>query len=143
MAQNTASRAHRNTMIFSVHVVTSPYSHQSAFTALRFCQAALEAGHQIKRVFFSGDGVLVGTGLANPPQDELDLYLAWQTLAREQQVELVVCISACLRRGIINATEAERYEKEGHNLNDEFILSGLGQLVEAGLESDRLITFGA
>jgi tRNA 2-thiouridine synthesizing protein D len=48
-----------------------------------------------------------------------------------------------LRRGIINATEAERYEKQGHNLTDEFVLSGLGQLVEAGLESDRLITFGA
>ncbi|MBA53096.1 MAG: sulfurtransferase complex subunit TusD [Pseudomonadales bacterium] len=130
-------------MIFSIHVVTSPYSHQSALTALRFCQASLATGHQIKRVFFSGDGVLVGTGLASPPQDEVDLYRAWQSLARDQGVELVVCISACLRRGIINATEAERYEKPGHNLTDEFVLSGLGQLVEAGLESDRLITFGA
>lgn len=143
MAQNTASRAHPNPMIFSVHVVTSPYSHQSALTALRFCEAAIKAEHQIKRVFFSGDGVLVGTGLATPPQDEVDLYRAWQLLAREHKVELVVCISACLRRGIINESEAERYEKHSHNLTDEFVLSGLGQLVEAGLESDRLITFGA
>ncbi len=124
-------------------MLSAPYSHQSALTALRFCQASLQAGHQIKRVFFSGDGVLVGTGLASPPQDEIDLYQAWRELAREHQVELVVCVSACLRRGIINASEAERYEKSGHNLTEEFVLSGLGQLVEAGLESDRVITFGA
>jgi len=112
-------------------------------TALRFCQASLQAGHQIKRVFFSGDGVWVGTGLATPPQDEIDLYAAWRQLAQERGVELVVCISACLRRGILNESEAARYEKPAHNLAPEFILSGLGQLVEAGLESDRLITFGS
>ena len=130
-------------MIFSIHIVSAPYSHQSALTALRFCQAALKAGHQIKRVFFSGDGVLAGTGLASPPQDEVNLYAEWQALADEHQVELVVCISACLRRGIINESEAERYGKSQHNLSGAFLLSGLGQLVEAGLESDRLITFGA
>ncbi|WP_317622614.1 sulfurtransferase complex subunit TusD [Ketobacter sp.] len=130
-------------MIFAIHVITAPYSHQSALTALRFCQATLAAGHRIKRVFFSGDGVLVGTRLAVPPQDEADLYREWQVLANTHQVELVVCISACLRRGIINASEAERYEKSSHNLAEGFLLSGLGQLVEAGLESDRLVTFGA
>lgn len=129
-------------MIFSLHILSAPYSAQSALSALRFCHASLEAGHSIKRIFFSGDGVLVGTGLANPPQDEIDLYSAWRALARDHDVELVVCISACLRRGIINQSEANRYEKEAHNLADEFVLSGLGQLVEAGLESDRLITFG-
>lgn len=130
-------------MIFSIHVVTAPYSHQSVLSALRFTQAVLRGGHSIKRVFFSGDGVFVGTDLASPPQDEPDLYLQWQSLAKDHGVELVVCISACLRRGIINASEAERYEKAGHNLSDAFILSGLGQLVEAGIESDRLVTFGA
>ena len=129
-------------MIFSVHVLGAPYSSQSALSALRFCEASISTGHAIKRVFFSGDGVLIGTGLASPPQDELDLYNAWRNLARDSGIELVVCISACLRRGILNQPEANRYEKPAHNLAEEFVLSGLGQLVEAGLESDRLITFG-
>lgn len=130
------------TMIFSLHVIDGPYSKQSNLSALRFCEAALIKGHRIKRVFFSGDGVLSGTDLAVTPQDEVDLYKAWQSVATDHQIELVVCVSACLRRGVLNVTEAERYEKQNHNLSDAFVLSGLGQLVEAGLESDRLITFG-
>lgn len=129
-------------MIFAVHVVCGPYSSQSNGSALQFCKAAIESGHQIKRVFFSGDGVLVGTNLAVPPQDEFDLYVDWQNLHKQQGIELVVCISACLRRGIINEEEAKRYQKTNYNLPDAFVLSGLGQLVEASIEADRLITFG-
>jgi len=129
-------------MIFTVHVLAAPYSHQGNLSALRFCQAAIAAEHRIKRVFFSGDGVLTGTELASPPQDEINLYSAWNELNESHSVELVVCISACLRRGIINASEAARYERSASNLAPGFILSGLGQLVEAGLESERLITFG-
>ena len=87
--------------------------------------------------------MLTGTELASPPQDEINLYSAWNELNESHSVELVVCISACLRRGIINASEAARYEKSASNLAPGFVLSGLGQLVEAGLESERLITFGA
>ncbi len=129
-------------MIFSVHVLTGPYSKHSNTTALRFCQASLKKGHSIKRVFFSGDGVLSGTSLAVTPQDEPDIYQQWQSLAKDEEIELVVCVSACLRRGILNASESERYEKGAFNLSEAFVLSGLGQLVEAGLESDRLVTFG-
>lgn len=129
-------------MIFSVHVLAPPYSQQANASALQFCRATLQQGHQLKRVFFSGDGVLSASTLAVPPQDERNLYRGWQDLA-QQGVELVVCISACLRRGIINESEAARYQVPGHNLAPCFVLAGLGQLVDAALESDRLITFGA
>ena len=129
-------------MIFSVHVLAPPYSQQANASALQFCRATLQQGHQLKRVFFSGDGVLSASTLAVPPQDEQNLYRGWQELA-QQGVELVVCISACLRRGIINESEAARYQVAGHNLAPWFVLAGLGQLVDAALESDRLITFGA
>ncbi|MAR92793.1 MAG: sulfurtransferase complex subunit TusD [Pseudomonadota bacterium] len=130
-------------MNFSIHVLCAPNRHQSSLSALRFCQAALDRGHQIQRVFFSGDGVLTGNRLTAAPQGEPDWYAGWRLLARDHGVELVVCISASLRRGVLDAGEAGRYQKDGHNLAPEFILSGLGQLVEAGLECDRLITFGA
>ncbi|MCG8535919.1 MAG: sulfurtransferase complex subunit TusD [Pseudomonadales bacterium] len=129
-------------MLFAIHVTSAPYHGQGSQTALEFCKASLAQGHQIKRVFFSGDAVYVGTNLAVPPQDENNLYEQWQELARDHHVELVVCISACLRRGIIDENEANRYEKPAHNLPSAFVLSGLGQLVEASVEADRLITFG-
>ena len=129
-------------MIFSVHVLAPPYSQQANLTALHFCQAVLRQGHQLKRVFFSGDGVLTASQLGVPPQDEINLYQEWVKLGAESQVELVLCISACLRRGMVNASEADRYQLPAHNLNPQFIVAGLGQLVDAALDSDRLVTFG-
>ena len=130
-------------MLFSVHVLAPPYSHQANLTALQFCRAVLRQGHQLKRIFFSGDGVLTASRLGVPPQDEINLYQAWIDLATEHGVELVVCISACLRRGMVNESEAERYQLPAANLDNRFVIAGLGQLVDAALESDRLVTFGA
>lgn len=128
-------------MQFAIHVISGPSS-QSSRSALAFCRACLDKGHQIKRVFFSGDGVYAGTQLAVLPQDEQDIYREWQALAQQNDVELVVCISASLRRGIINKDEADRYEKPAHTLPSNFVLSGLGQLIEASIEADRMLTFG-
>jgi len=36
-----------------------------------------------------------------------------------------------------------RYERTGGNLMESVVLSGLGQLVDASLKSDRVISFGA
>lgn len=130
-------------MIFSVHVLAPPYRHQANLTALQFCRAVLRQGHQLKRVFFSGDGVLSASALGVPPQDEINLYQEWVALNTGHGVELVVCISACLRRGLVNTSEAARYRLPAANLNEHFVVAGLGQLVDAALESDRLVTFGA
>lgn len=130
-------------MIFSVHVLAPPYSRQANQTALQFCRAVLRQGHQLKRVFFSGDGVLSASQLGVPPQDEINLYKEWIRLNADHGVELVVCISACLRRGMVNVSEAERYQLPAANLSPSFVVAGLGQLVDAALESDRLVTFGA
>ena len=55
----------------------------------------------------------------------------WAKLAEEHKVDLVVCVAAALRRGI-----------KDENLAAGFRISGLGQLVEAGIQADRLVTFG-
>ena len=44
---------------------------------------------------------------------------------------------------MLDKTEAKRYEKSGANLDEGFTISGLGQLIDAGLNADRLVTFGA
>lgn len=129
-------------MIFSLAVYAAPYSSQASYSAYQFAVALLNQGHSLHRVFFYQDGVHNATNLAAPPQDEFNLQKAWQQLAIAHKLDFVVCIAAALRRGIVNETEAQRYDKTSHNCAEEFTISGLGQLVEAAAISDRLISFG-
>lgn len=129
-------------MIFSIAVYAAPYSSQSSYSAYRFASALLENGHSLYRVFFYCDGIQAASDFATPPQDELQLTQAWQSLANKYQVDLAVCIAAALKRGLLNSQEAARYEKQASNLAKGFELAGLGQLVDAAITSDRLITFG-
>ena len=130
-------------MKFALVVEGSPYGSAAAVSALQFAEAALAAGHDIYRVFFYHDGVYVGSALAEPPQDELPIYQRWQALHKERGVDLVICIASALRRGMLDAAEADRYEKSGSNVDQSFVISGLGQLIDAGLNADRLVTFAA
>lgn len=129
-------------MIFSLAIYAAPYSSQASYTAYQFAAAALSQGHSLYRIFFYQDGVHNATSLAAPPQDEFNLQQAWQDLAKDNNLDLVVCIAAALRRGILDEGEAKRYDKPSHNIAQEFTISGLGQLVEAAVISDRLISFG-
>lgn len=129
-------------MIFAIVVHAAPGQHQGAETALRFARAVIESGHSIYRVFFYRDGVHNGSALTCLPQDEYNIPQQWQALAQEHDLDLVVCIAAAVRRGILDANEARRYERSGFNLADGFELSGLGQLIDASLHADRVITFG-
>jgi len=108
-----------------------PYNHQAADTAYQFARAALAKGHHIQRVFFYNDGVNNASKLTAPPQDDRHIVNRWSKLAEENGIDLVVCVAAGLRRGLVE-----------DNLAPGFRISGLGQLVEAGIESDRLVVFG-
>ena len=66
----------------------------------------------------------------------------WSELADQYQIDLVVCISAAQRRGLLCSDEAQRQNKIDNDLADGFRLSGLSQLVEATLVADRFIVFG-
>jgi len=129
-------------MIFSLAVYAPPSS-QASDSAYRFAYSVAKSRqHQLYRVFFYHEGVYVGSALNCLPQDEVDYLQRWQQLSIQYEADLVICIAAALRRGIIDKNEAERYEKPASNMADGFSLSGLGQLVEASVKSDRLITFG-
>jgi tRNA 2-thiouridine synthesizing protein D len=129
-------------MRFAILVNAGPYTYQASDTAYHFTKAALEKGHEVYRVFFYHDGVHNGTRLSVPPQDERDFAKLWRELAERHGLDLVVCVSAAQRRGLLDASEARRHGKDADNLAPSFRISGLGQLVEAGIEADRLIVFG-
>ncbi len=129
-------------MKFGILINEGPYQHQASDSAYQFVKAALEKGHEIFRVFFYHDGVQNATRLASPPQDDRNIIALWSALAKEHNLDLVVCVAAALRRGILDENEAKRGGKDAHNLADGFRISGLGQLIEAGIQSDRLVVFG-
>ena len=129
-------------MKFGISVHEGPYTHQASDTAYMFCKAALEAGHEIFRVFFYHDGVNNGTNYASPPQDDRHVMNRWSELAKEHDLDLVICVAAAQRRGIVDEGEQQRNGKEGKNIADGFRISGLGQLIEAGIEADRTVVFG-
>lgn len=129
-------------MKFGIQVNEGPYNHQSSDSAYQFTKAALEKGHEIFRVFFYHDGVYNGSRLGVPPQDDRNITELWEALGEEYNLDLVVCVAAAQRRGVLDESEANRNGKDANNIAPKFRISGLGQLIEAGVQSDRLIVFG-
>ena len=129
-------------MKFTIQVSEGPYTHQASDSAYQFAKAALEKGHEIFRVFFYHDGVNNATRLTTPPQDDRHIVNRWSELAEKHNVDLVVCVAAAQRRGIADADEAKRNGKDADNIAPGFRISGLGQLIEGGIQSDRLVVFG-
>lgn len=129
-------------MKFGIMISEGPYTHEASDTAYQFVKAALAKGHEIVRVFFYHDGVNNGTRLTVPPQDDRNIVKRWGELAAQHKLDLVVCIAAAQRRGLMDAAEAKRNGKDADNIAPGFRISGLGQLIEAGIQSDRLVVFG-
>jgi len=118
-------------MKIGILINEGPFTHQASDSAYRFAVAALAKGHEIYRVFFYKDGVNNANKLSEPQTDDRNLVSLWSELSLENDIDLVVCVAAALRRGI-----KEDIVKDG------FRISGLGQLVEAGIQADRLVVFG-
>ena len=129
-------------MKFGILVNEGPYTHQASDSAYHFTAAALRAGHEIVRVFFYQDGVNNGTRLSVPPQDDRNISERWSALAEQHDVELILCVAAAQRRGLLDEDEAKRAGKDANNMAPGFEISGLGQLIDAGIQADRLIVFG-
>ena len=128
-------------MKFAIALFSAAHA-PSSRRALQFAQAALAGGHEIVRLFFYQDGVYSAANSVVTPQDEQDIDQQWRAFVSEHQLDGVVCIAAALRRGVLNAEEAARYQRSAVNLDAPWALSGLGQLHDAIQDADRLICFG-
>ncbi len=129
-------------MKFGIMVSEGPYTHQASDTAYHFAEAALNSGHEIVRIFFYHDGVNNGTSLSVPPQDDRNISSRWSELAQKFDLDMVLCVAAAQRRGLLDADEAKRAGKDASNMAQGFNISGLGQLIDAGIQADRLLVFG-
>lgn len=118
-------------MKLGILVNEGPFTHQASDTAYRFTEAALAKGHEIPRVFFYHDGVNNANRLSEPQSDDRNLVKLWSELGEKHGLDLVVCVAAALRRGMTEELLAAGFR-----------ISGLGQLIETGIEADRLVVFG-
>jgi len=116
---------------FGILILEGPYQHQSSDSAYNFAIAALEKGHEVSGVFLYNDGVNNATSFGDPPQDDRNVQEKWSKLAQEKGIDIVVCIAAGKRRGLID-----------DNLIKGTRISGLGQLTDLAISTDRLVTFG-
>jgi tRNA 2-thiouridine synthesizing protein D len=129
-------------MKFAIQINSSPYQSNVALTAYQFIQTALAQQHEIVRVFFYHEGIYQAFRYITPPDDEINLAKRWSALASEHSIDLVVCISAAQRRGLLHKDEANRQGKQDNEVADGFRIAGLGQWVEATLLADRVLVFG-
>ena len=123
-------------------VYAPPYSSEAATSALKFSRAVIAKGHSIYRIFFFSDGVHNANSLTITPQDEINLQAEWHDLIYEQDIDSVVCVSSGLKRGVIDSKESENRKLDGGSMMPSSELSGLGQLVDAYSNSDRVLSFG-
>ncbi|MAK48988.1 MULTISPECIES: sulfurtransferase complex subunit TusD [unclassified Marinobacter] len=128
---------------FTLVITGAPYSSQAPQTALGFAKAAVDAGHQIDRVFLYGDGVHLASALCAPPSDEIHWPDEWSRFLTQHKIPGVACIASALRRGLVNETEQKRYELPSANLRAPFEIAGLGEWVEGRIKSTRTLYFHA
>jgi tRNA 2-thiouridine synthesizing protein D len=123
---------------FAIQINSAPWQGANNETAYQFIRAALQGGHEIVRVFFYYDGAYHGLRQMAPPEDEKALLSRWSALATEYGVDLVICIAAAARRGLLENVEIVREDE----LAAGFRIGGLGLWVEACLRADRVLVLG-
>ncbi|MCH7815074.1 MAG: sulfurtransferase complex subunit TusD [Proteobacteria bacterium] len=129
-------------MKFSIVVYAAPYSSEAAATAFNFTKTLLDQGHELYRLFFFGDGVHNANRLAVVAQDEVNLQQRWDQLITTHRLDAVVCVSSAIRRGLLDSQESERYELDAISVYGSSEIAGLGQLIDAVINSDRVVNFG-
>ena len=73
--------------------------------------------------------------------NEVDLTKAWQSLATEHTIPLLVCVGAASKRGIVDADQAEQAGLTQHNLFEPFKQVGLGEFFTLLHNSSKLVQF--
>ncbi len=124
----------------AIMVCCAPEARAGARSALEFTAAALARGCAVTRVFFYHDAVATGLATAVVPADEFDPRERWRELAAATGLDLVLCVGAAQRRGILDSALAADAEHPS-TLAPGFRIAGLGAWLDAVLEADRVIRF--
>ena len=108
-------------MKYALVVVHPPTDPESQSRTIRFSRALIENGHKVSRVFFYGDGTLIGCPDASETREQ------WIDLTSPFDTELAICSASGEKNGVVKAPH-------------HFVLAGLGALMESGFDCDRVVT---
>ena len=117
-------------------LITAPPTSRLSYHAFKLAQA-MQQTEQHFAVFFYQDAVSIANADLWRSEDELNLTSAWQSL----NIQLPVCVSAALNRGIADEDNAQRHQLQHHNLASGFALTGLGTLADAISQARHVIQF--
>jgi len=126
-------------MLVSVLVTAGPDS-PAAMSALNYCQALVNIGHQPHLIFFYQNGVLLTQQNLHFGPSEKSLALEWQGFVKQENINAVVCTASAVRRGVYDQQAAAQYQQVA-TLAPSFALAGLGTWAEAVRESHKVISF--
>lgn len=120
-------------------VTSSPHSRQGK-EALQTAKTLLAQGASLL-VFFYGDGAYTANRLMWQTADVESVSHGWCILAQEYRLDLPVCVSTALARGICDDVNAKRHHLDGENLLSPFRLVGLSELALHLNDNTKLMQF--
>ncbi len=124
-------------MKFTIAIYCSPLDSEKSETGFRFAQTIISQGHSIYRLFFFSEGVLNAANVS-------PLSLRWQELITANDIDAIVCVASADKHGVTQAAleaDSDPLARE-KVLMPGFQIGGLGQLIDASIHSDRIISFG-
>lgn len=117
-------------------LLTQSGTNPIAWHAFHLAQTLLQSQYTVQ-VFFYQDAVTIANSLSWRPQDEPNLGQQWQQLG----IDLPVCVSAALHRGVTDQDNAIRHQLNTANLLPGFRMAGLGELADAMMTAKRTLQF--
>ena len=115
-------------------VTTAPNSNLTT-SAINLVQTAIAQNINIVGVFFYQEGVLNAAKHLSIPNDEFQTLRQWQQLKLTYNIPLYLCITAAEKRGLSDELTSDA----SSNIDDAFIVSGLGELVELTSKAKRVV----
>ncbi|QJC28734.1 sulfurtransferase complex subunit TusD [Enterobacteriaceae endosymbiont of Plateumaris consimilis] len=129
-------------MTFSLLVMGSPYSTQNAYSAYFFTNAVIKEKHYVKSIFFYQDGIYNANKYIQLDNYEINLVKYWKNLSNKYHINLYICISSAIKRGMILDKNKILNNQLNHNLiASEFQITSLSILAKSILTCDRFIQF--
>ena len=124
-------------------LITASLSNISAHRrALMFADALLHQEHSIHTIFFYGEGAGIGLSTRDVNSTLYRTNLNWCSISEKGKTKLILCVSSALTQGVLDKTTSLHSKDFQENIATGFETGGLGSLVDAVANSDRLMSFG-
>ncbi|MDX5407227.1 MAG: DsrE family protein [Chromatiaceae bacterium] len=113
-------------------ITSDCFASQTLSSVLCFVKASLAQGHQIEHVFLYQAAVNAVAAEQDLPADEPDLSAELVQFCQQQQIDLLFCVTAAEKRGVIS---------QSHPAKAGYIAAGLAEFAMRQANIDKLVQF--